>query len=342
MNCSAVINKYTNILFQAFIFSLISLYTSTSNAGCTSSQDVYLQTQGVLDFDGPADSLYVGQQLNEGWAGEGSGQAFTGCTGEHHYTSTAKSIYSATNIVSEIDGVTYPVYETGIEGIGVVIGIKDPNNSQYVPLDDTSTVIFDAEKTVSSIGFQTLVSYVSTGQLKTGSYNIPSRNVAYLELTSDGNIGAPTVQLILQPITINVYAHACEVIGGNYVNINVGDWYTADFTGVGSSTSPLPIDLSLNCQGELKLNAQISAETEPSFPGAIKLQSTEESSAEGVAIQMLDSFGSPLTLNSKFNVTNLANSTVYDLGWSVRYLQILDGVSAGNANAIATLTLTYE
>lgn len=335
-------NNYTKTLFKVIIIITISLYTTIANASCTGSKDVMLDTQGILDFEGPADSLYVGQQLKEGWAGNSTDQAFTGCSGKHHYISTANSNYSATGIVSIIDGVTYPVFETGVKGIGVIIGIKDPLYPQYVPLDDTPTTILDVDKSLATIGFDTLVSYVATGALKTGSYNIPSSNVAKLELTSDGNIGAPSVQLVLQPITINITAHACEVVGGNFVNINVGDWYTDDFNGVGSSTTPQPIDLSLNCQGELKLNAKITAEEEQSFPGAIKLQNGEESSATGVAIQMLNNFGAPLTLNSKFNVANISSNTVYDLGWSVRYIQTLDSVSAGSANAMATLTLTYE
>jgi type 1 fimbria pilin len=84
-----------------------------------------------------------------------------------------------------------------------------------------------------------------------------------------------------------------------------------------------------------------TADTSTAQPGAIKLTPSSGLTASGVAVQMLDSNNNGIPLNSQIQYTTGA-SGIFDFNWKARYLQTESTVTAGEANASATVSLTYQ
>lgn len=140
--------------------------------------------------------------------------------------------------------------------------------------------------------------------------------------------------------TINVMACSVQT---PVVNVPMGEHPLTDFTGVGYTTAPVDVPISLDCDGGARINAEITAQAASgtSQPGAMQLDSGADS-ASGVAIQLLNSAGTPVALNQKFVVDTVESPGDYHFNWTARYLQTNATVTSGQANTTATLSLTYE
>jgi hypothetical protein len=84
--------------------------------GC--GNDMTLNFSGPLTYSGPADSTSVGQQIGATWGA--SGDRVGMCRGGSRSIARAiiRPISPATNLTTQIDGVTYQVFDTGTPGVG--------------------------------------------------------------------------------------------------------------------------------------------------------------------------------------------------------------------------------
>ena len=121
----------------------------------------------------------------------------------------------------------------------------------------------------------------------------------------------------------------------------MGNYLTTEFTGVGHTTTSQPVPIQLNCDAGARINAVVTAmaDTSTTQQGAIKLTS---GGATGVAVQLLDKNGVGVKFGQKFVVDTVTSAGTYDFGWTARYLQTQSAVTTGNADASATVALTYE
>lgn len=89
-----------------------------------------------MTYSGPADSVVPGSIIGSTWSASVSvqevfwcGWVFTCSKGTLEPSSSA--ISSGTTVT--VDGVNYTIFETGVPGVGYIIGLKDFNGTKYIP-----------------------------------------------------------------------------------------------------------------------------------------------------------------------------------------------------------------
>lgn len=135
----------------------------------------------------------------------------------------------------------------------------------------------------------------------------------------------------------------CTVTTGSTVTINLGDWLSSDFEGVGTYTSRKLIPITLNCSAGANVVATIQGDANSSFDGTLNLLSSGSGSAAGgIGVQLINASNVPLKLNQEFSVQSNVSTGLYDFNWYARYIQTKSTISAGPANATATVVINYK
>lgn len=249
------------------------------------------------------------------------------------------------------EGANYAVYETGAPGIGFILGIKDFNGSQYIPLQAERIKTFPADGTSnipSDLGWSAKVTYVKTAAtLKTGTYTIPSIFAA--ELTAyDSLANMGTAFISINATTITVSAAGCTV-GADRADINLGTLDVSTLPSLGSTSPSGSFNVNLTCDPLVSVNAVITDQTTPTNTTSIATL-TSDSTASGVGVQLMYN-GTPMPLGpdssaegatNQFFIqrTNFATETL-SLPFQARYVRTGD-IIPGTANALASITFSYQ
>ncbi|KPU01369.1 oxidoreductase, partial [Enterobacter cloacae subsp. cloacae] len=169
-----------------------------------------------MTYSGPADSVVPGSIIGSTWSASVSvqevfwcGWVFTCSKGTLEPSSSA--ISSGTTVT--VDGVNYTIFETGVPGVGYIIGLKDFNGSAWIPLQSGITQSYPAEGTsgyATSLGWSAKVTFIKTATaLKSGVYQIPTLEAA---VVTAYNNEVKTAKVIINPTTITVTASGCTVV----------------------------------------------------------------------------------------------------------------------------------
>ena len=125
------------------------------------------------------------------------------------------------------------------------------------------------------------------------------------------------------------------------LNINMGDWFDKQFQGIGSTSAEVAIPITLNCLAGTNIKVLItSSDYVDTATGKIGLSGNDK--ATGIAIQLLDHSNKPIELNKKISIDNAVPVGDYALSWNARYIKTADKITAGSANASATVNIIYE
>lgn len=330
--------KTLNLIFGMLILLLLTNETMA----CT--KPMTINPTGPLSYNGPADSVHPGQAIGS-WGGDTSTYD-TYCGPDLIYSAYVEPIDQKTNITYSDGSTTYPVFPTGVPGIGYIIGMKDPNAGTFIAIDNPSTKTFPSPGTPnqsSVIGFNAKVTYVATESLKTGVYIVPSRVIANLTFRDYYNGIRESTTLTLNSVTINVTATSCKVNQPS-LQVPLGTFNVTDFTSVGSNVGSHPFSVDLQCDENIKVNMTLNAtqNAETSDNTVIALDNAgAENVAKGVGVQLLYN-NTPLAISSKILTNTVVSAGPVSIPLVARYYQTSSQVTAGTANATASLFLTYE
>lgn len=232
------------------------------------------------------------------------------------------------------------VYATDLPGIG----IRFTDNNYGYTFDQPATSYALTEDVPEDVAWQGgIVEIVKTGRVTAGL--LPAKvlgriySTAELSPANPNQDGLALTVTLSSPVTIN--ASSCAVITPTTLNIALGDYHSTDFGSVGSTLGSANIDMTLSCYDGVKVTAVISAEEDASQSGVIKLTEGSDS-ATGLGIQILDANNDPLPIGTEIAVGTTTVEGEYNINWSARYIKTLSKVTAGKANALATVNLNYE
>ncbi|WP_158621215.1 fimbrial protein [Dyella dinghuensis] len=247
-----------------------------------------------------------------------------------------------------------PIYQTNIPGIGVVAWAG--SQSQAFPANfnsvgagsnyswGTHRFYFSLVKTASVVGSGA----ITASSLPTVQYRIGSNNLL-VELGSASG-------------SLNVITGTCATPD---INVSMGTHLTSELTGVGSTTSQwVPVNIQLNnCPAFFGYWSSTNTDgaTSTALIGANSIQysispsngvanatngvmNLSSGGATGMGIQLTNTSNAPVQFNKAtpsgltLNQTSSAN---YTINLQARYYQTGTSITAGAANATATVTLTY-
>jgi len=139
---------------------------------------------------------------------------------------------------------------------------------------------------------------------------------------------------------------ACQVTNGlsNPLDVQLGKVSKTLFTGTGSTSTATKFDIQLTNCPETVTSAAVNFGGTPDADNNSTLALTRDAdAATGVAIQLLDTAGQPVSLYTPSRQYPLtAGSTVNDLEFGARYIQTQAAVTAGPANSVSTFTIIYN
>ena len=181
-----------------------------------------------------------------------------------------------------------------------------------------------------------------TGQV-TQSGSLTAGNVAYLYQTNTRPTNSTwyltTLNMPSNSIKINVLS--CSLKSSSY-NIDMGDWDTTQFGGVGSTSPSVSIPIVLTCKPGTNIKATITSNAgyQDESTGKLKLEGTGQ--ATGIAIQLLNKNNSPIRLNFRNSLQNNVPAGDYIFNWKARYIQTATTITPGTANSSAMVNIQYE
>lgn len=340
-------NATKHIVF--YIVLWISAIVSAHAASWTS--DITLSPQ-PMNFSGPADSIAPGKIIGSTWSATASVDQVVWCgliwTCQSGTMEPASGLV-ASGLTVNVDGANYTIFETGVQGIGFIVGLKDINGSTYMPLQNGLTQTFPAPGTSANpthLGWQGKVTFVKTGQpLSTGTYTTPSINAAILTVKNNETV---TAKVIINPTTITVSATGCTVLTKT-ASIDLGTVDIRTLPAIGSTSPSGTFNVSLSCDQQVAVNATFSDQTHPeNYSSAVSL--TKDSTALGVGVQFLYN-GKILSLGpdsstagnvNQFFIQTTTDAQTLNLPFQARYIRMLDTLTPGTANALAGITFSYQ
>ena len=159
---------------------------------------------------------------------------------------------------------------------------------------------------------------------------------AFAETNGEGQIN----------FTGEIIDSACQVVNGlsNPLDVQLGKVSKTVFTGAGSTSTLTKFDIKLTNCPETVTSAAINFGGTPDADNNATLALTPDTdAATGVAIQLMDASGQPVTLYTPSKQYPLASGTeVNDLEFGARYIQTQAAVTAGSANSVSTFTVIYN
>ncbi|NIF20384.1 fimbrial protein [Candidatus Pantoea multigeneris] len=245
------------------------------------------------------------------------------CTTRWHYNNTLTRF-------TTLSAYGNHTYDTNIDGIGLTLYFG-AGLQRYFPYksQDLNPVTAATGGTVIATLVKTAAGAVGSGRISTGRV----ANHSYDKL-SVFNVNLTGVNTIT-PVACSVTQTA--------ISVPMGDVLRSEFTGVGSVATSKAFSIPLNCDENTRVKITLDATADSSgIPGVIALNpSTSDKVASGVGVQVLRN-STPVTLGSALQVGTVATSGVYTIPLAARYYQTQARVTAGQANATATFTMTYN
>ena len=149
-------------------FPLSGLLFCASVQALDWKSDITLSPQ-PMTYSGPADSVVPGSIIGSTWSATASVQQVFWCG--LIFTCNKGTLQPSSSAISSgatvtVDGANYTIFETGVPGVGYIIGLKDFKSTQYIPLQTGITQSYPAEGTsgfAQDLGWSAKVTFIKTG-----------------------------------------------------------------------------------------------------------------------------------------------------------------------------------
>jgi major type 1 subunit fimbrin (pilin) len=237
------------------------------------------------------------------------------------------------------------VLATSVPGIGVQIA---ENHGVYALPNMALVYAWGTATPNGNIGMYEswTLSYVVTGLVTTpGTISFPSPlATSYITSSSTGLSSDAIVLNNLKIVgTTTIAPRSCTTAD---VTVDLGSHKSSEFTGVGSTTAPVNVNIALNaCPAGMN---SVQYRIDPVTTVIDRTQSIvaldSSSSASGVGVQLLNSAGTaafPLSSYQTFSGYNKSTGGSFTIPLKARYYRT-GAISTGTANTAMTFTMLYQ
>jgi len=143
--------------------------------------------------------------------------------------------------------------------------------------------------------------------------------------------------------TVTITPPACSIITDPTV-VTLPTVYASAFTGTDSTTGLTPFNVQLNCPSTAAgASLAVTLATSSPVAGATGVIANTAGGgyAQNVGVQVLDSSGNPIPFGTAISAGTVTAGT-FNVPLNARYYQTGASVTAGQVNATATYTITYQ
>lgn len=311
------------LLKFAILVSGFFIYSTQAEAACYPKYP-FTSTTNISNYTIQRD-LPVGSTIATIYSPTPSGQEIATCyNGGYIYDSFQYYTQTPTNISN--------VYATNISGVGISFSTVGGSYWGIPP----KSIYYNGTIGVAENNSR-VIKLIKTGPIASGS--LQSGLVAKSYTDGGGDIAKYYIS------GGSVTSLACSLTTQS-VSVPLDPVLANSFTAVNSTKGDKPFTIGLSCNAGARINASLSfaQNSETSNNSVIKLTGAGSSGvATGVGIQLL--YGSTILKNNTNVVLKTASggSQEFPAGaFTARYFQTKSTVTTGDANATATLNLTYQ
>ncbi|MGG7671804.1 fimbrial protein [Pseudomonas sp. WC2] len=279
------------------------------------------------------------------------------CYGTATYNTTLIGPVAVNIPVDVLDVPANALLQTNVPGIGLAIymtgfaaaWVAPPGNpNRFIPFNMNRTAASQANMNQAMMRY----ALIKTGDIAPGTHTINQ-----LVATGTSDMG-PMFDLTFTA-TVTLAGCSLPAAPGNQINVPMGTWEKRVFNGKNSTTQAQPFAITLNAciagnnypsntngyfNGNFA-NIQIDADKTSTILDAANgvLSLSSDSTAQGVAIQVLQDNGTPMNLGQPVRLNRIVNG-VTSVPLKARYIQTGDGPTPqpGTANGHASFTVTYR
>ncbi|MCM7773445.1 type 1 fimbrial protein [Enterobacter asburiae] len=325
------------IMLTILISPVALLFTPVAHADCTSPSSASINVPNlVVQRDAP-----VGSQI--GSEVVGGNTTFYTCPTGVNSPDMNFGIKTYGSYVTTINNER--VYSTSIPGIGYSLGMEGTSQCtgaiNYIGGSSNQLIQCWTKAALFS-------TYTASAKPRIKFYKIaPTTGSGTVSATQAGvmilqDAGTWRSEPSLMMNSFTVTTTACSVTNAA-VKVPLGNVLSTAFTGAGSTAAEKNFTIDLNCDASTRVNLTLEgAQDSSGTAGVLALtQATTGATASGVGVQVLYN-NSPVTFGSMFNVGTAATKGAYAIPLTARYYQTTEKVTGGQANSLATFTVTYQ
>lgn len=236
------------------------------------------------------------------------------------------------------DGAAFKSYQTGIDGLILKIYYRDRTrwiHEHALVAGEVQKIRIDNSSSRVGILTEFRLELIKIHHIKTGLHHV-SGGLVTLKVD-----GVPVTNLVVNPMAMYIRTAGCDVRTDNLV-VNLGEHDQKEFTGKGSTTPYKPFYVTLRCEENVKINYAVRGKgVNGSTNGVLSLDKVS-GSAQGIGVQIADVHSRPVKLNQYTMWQDKNTEGVVQVGFKVRYIQTDSIISAGKANATATISFIYR
>ena len=305
------IRYYIKLIFTMLLLSYGKVYAACVGFG--DSQVNFNLGNIVVQSSTPAGTVLATQRLT------GNPPTIFYCTTSWEFNLTSDRFTNPSSIAN--------TYQTNIAGIGiraaypgaVYMGYRWPLVSGW-RIGGTNPYLIEIIKTsAGAVGSGA----ITPGKFASGSaYNIGYFSSLWLSGTT---ISAPT----------------CTVLNSS-IPVPLGTVPQSKFNGVGSTSDQVDVPIPLNCSAGVRINIMIQGNSAGAGNTSVLAldNPSNSSTAKGVGVQLLNGT-TPITLGTAQFLQQSTNGNLV-VTLKARYYQISPTITAGDAKATATFTMSYN
>ena len=335
------------LLILIFVFFL----SHHAFADCSGkNENINISGNYNVQRDSPAGMMITGWVENE-WSNWGS--CTTGTNLNYGNVGIAASKNPLPDRVT-IDGLNYPIYSTNLNGIGYIIRstatigaacgsygdwLAAPSSMSFAWIAcGGGSYIYGNANFISSLKIG--VALVKYGNEPITGGGVNGGNIAYVAMGDYLDMAHSSSINLSSSVTITKLA--CDITSGINLSFFIGNVPADQFISPGTVSQQISTqNLGLNCDAGANINVTLNGtqSAESSDPSVLGL-SPGTGVASGVGVQLLYN-GHPLQLNKVLNLkTSSGGQESFPI--TARYIQTKETVTAGAANATATLNVIYQ
>ncbi|MGH8451856.1 fimbrial protein [Pseudomonas sp.] len=260
-----------------------------------------------------------------------------------------------------VDSLNVPansVLQTNVPGVGLTMYMTGFATQWQVPPDNRSrfmpfTLTLNINTAVAGMP-SAMVRYalIKTGDIAPGTHTIN-------QVVAAGDSDRGRIFDLTFTATVTVAGCSMPVAPGNQINVPMGTWEKRVFNGKNSTTPAQPFAITLNSciagsnypgnangyfngnYANIQLDGNKTSNIIDAANGILSLSS--DSTAQGVAIQVLRDDGTPMNLGLPVRLNRIVDGTT-TVPLRARYIQTSDGPTPmpGSANGYASFSVTYR
>jgi type 1 fimbria pilin len=279
---------------------------------------------------------------------------YTGCTTNNSGNIELQGRITLPPVGRSIDG--FPIFATGVPGVGIIIQGRNRDHSPGVPVPQAPALGSDWTTIVrgwspfwdASLGAR----LVSTGDT-IGTGTVTLGRIGELRIAELGVTNAIVPVNLIVAGSLGVTSRTCRVSAGSQnISVAMGTVNRAAFTGVGSTAGGGSFTVRLDsCSIGLNLFMTFTDGNNPANTSDVLTVTPGTVASKGIGIRITRqdnsqrvSYGADSALPGNAGQMSFGATTgaTRDLSFTAAYVQAHAFIAGGTANAIATITMSYQ